>query len=149
MRPFAVFGVFLVLIGAVSVLFAFLAYSSSGGACLGGHPCPNGYAAWYEGRVLIWGIFGALLLLFGLWLLTRPARRRWGNDGGGFAGGPGAGPYGAPRGVRRYGGGWGGAGPRLCSRCGARNGPHFQYCHRCGAALAGPIPTVPPTAPPP
>lgn len=144
-RPFALFGLFLVLIGAVSLLFSFLALSSTGGACLGGHSCPAGYASWYEGRVLIWGIFGAFFLLLGLWLLAR-RRRPWGGYGG-YGGGGWGGPYGAGGGGWGYAGGVGG--PRFCPRCGARNGPNFQFCHRCGAPLGGPSGPMGPRIPPP
>jgi hypothetical protein len=143
MRPLSfVFGVLLSLLGLLDLAFAYLTISSSscGFDVSCAHPAYGYSYGWFR------LFFGVLLLALGLVLIARSFRpRRWGRWG---PGGWGSGGYGPRYGGGGYGPrGMGGMGPLLCPTCGGRNGPRFQHCRFCGAALGGA--PAPPGGPPP
>jgi hypothetical protein len=133
LRPLQlVLGVVLALLGVLDLAFAYLALSGS--ACGFAVSCAHPYYGFGWFRL----VFGILLLVFGLMLIALSFRpRRWGGRGFAGPGGWRGGLYG-PRGGGYGPRGMGGMAPIICPTCGGRNGPRFQYCRFCGAALGAP-----------
>jgi len=141
-RPISLlFGVLLTIGGLVEIAIGYAISSAS--SCGYALSCTGPHGPLTLGGFRI--LFGAVVLVLGVLLIAFSLRpRRWAGRG--------------PGGMGMYGGRYRGYGPRrmarmgpprTCPTCGGRNGPHFQYCRFCGAALEGapPTPAGPPRPP--